>query len=457
MRVRRTTANGVLTCSVIAASYEVAKHQNTENSANNAWNVNMSNGNVNNNNKNNMYHVRPVSADAEYRMFELTIWEAYYDCLKGKKSCKQALEYMSIAHEDVPRLAYEIWTGVYKPSPSTCFMVTFPKYREVFAAAFRDRIVHHWICLRLNPLFEERHISLGNVSHACRKGFGTRTAIGQAEENIMRVSEGYTKSAWVCKDDVVGFFMNIEKAIMWRMLHELVTEQYHGDHKEVLLRLTEITVMNRPEQGCILNSPVEMWQFLDSGKSLFGTDGKRGMPIGNLTTQLEAGYFMSFFDEAVARVFKGRNYGYTRSTDDIVIVCDDKDFMLKAVKVLHRWARIYLHIRFHEDKVCIQPVAHGVKFLGQWIKPYRRYTINRTVGRFEDKVKQCVRECEDGITPIRQEYWVQVFNSYFGFLAQTRSYRIRRHIKSLLTDEWYRYFILVNNRKIKARQKVWKR
>ena len=146
-------------------SYEDAESQKdsnfwsaSENNTTNSYNVNFQNGNVNNN-KYNSYVVRAVTAFHDYhpvpQAFLDSVWEAYRDCMHGKFRSKQAIEYMTKAAEDIPVLAYELWSKTYKPGTSTCFMVLYPKPREVFAASFRDRIVHHWICLRLEPLFEK--------------------------------------------------------------------------------------------------------------------------------------------------------------------------------------------------------------------------------------------------------------------------------------------------------------
>lgn len=87
--------------------------------------------------------------------------------------------YRLIWHEDLLDLAREVYERTYRPTTSTCFIVTRPKLREVFAANFRDRIVQHWLCLRLEPLFEARFVEHGNVSFNCRKGFGTFACIDQ--------------------------------------------------------------------------------------------------------------------------------------------------------------------------------------------------------------------------------------------------------------------------------------
>lgn len=193
-RVLHNPLNGRFTVMDLTArhSYEDAKPQKdsnywsvTENNSNNAWNVNFNNGNVNNNNKYNSNVVRPVAAcGGLYDVFYQSVVYAYKDCLRGKMASVQAVEYMQIAYVDLPCLAWELWTGIYKPTTSTCFLVRYPKLREVFAANFRDRIVHHWVCLRLEPLFEERFIMQGNVSFNCRKGFGTDKCVQHCAEGM---------------------------------------------------------------------------------------------------------------------------------------------------------------------------------------------------------------------------------------------------------------------------------
>lgn len=130
--------NGRLTAGQKPFSYKDAKPQedssnqwsSTENNRNNARNVNFSNGNANNNNKNNGNVVRPVAASQDYDVpeaFVVSVWEAYFDCLRGKMRSKQAVEYMEIADEDIPKLALELWSGTYHPGTSTCFPCTLPQ------------------------------------------------------------------------------------------------------------------------------------------------------------------------------------------------------------------------------------------------------------------------------------------------------------------------------------------
>lgn len=273
MRVRGISINGRLTdMGKTHVSYDDAKPFLSENNQNNSWILNFGSGYLYISNKYNSYYVRPCTASVDFRTFMDSMYKAYENCLKGKTCSVQALEYMPSASVDVEWLAEEVYHFNYKPSTSACFMVTFPKLREVFAAALRDRVIHHWICIRLLPLFEERCYELGNVSHACRKGYGTKTAIAQVQEGMIRVSDHLQKEAWIYKGDIVGFFMNISKTILWNMLEDLIKRKYVGEDMDILLYLVRVTVLHHPEKLCTIQSPMEMWKLIRQDKSMFFID-----------------------------------------------------------------------------------------------------------------------------------------------------------------------------------------
>ena len=392
-RVPHNPLNGRFTTvgHAVRRSYDDAKPQehsnywsSTEYNTTNAWNVNFGSGNVNNNNKYNTNNVvRPVAAldglSHDFPLFYLTVIEAYHDCMRGKRTSPLALEDMKIAQEDLLRLAIELYTGTYTPGPSTCFLVKYPKLREVFAANFRDRIVHHWVCLRLEPLFEERFISQGNVSFNCRKGFGTDACVRHCADGMKRVSDGFTKPAWVFKGDLTGFFMSIDKKLLWYLLERFITRWHRRWQREgwqridyeilsrlglsempemywdILIRTVEVIVMHHPENDCVLNSPITLWEGLAPNKSLFGCGDEKGEPIGNLTTQLFANFLMSFFDMYVLFLFRRKNFSYERFVDDWDNQCDDLDFLLSAIPKMEVFLRDKLKLEMHKVQKRCKP------------------------------------------------------------------------------------------------------
>lgn len=102
----------------------------------------------------------------------------------------------------------EINNGTYTPGKSIAFVVEKPVKREIFAADFRDRIVHHLIINKLNPLFEKQFIY---DSYACRVNKGTHFGINRVTRFIRQCSQNYQLPCYILKLDVEGFFMHIEK------------------------------------------------------------------------------------------------------------------------------------------------------------------------------------------------------------------------------------------------------
>lgn len=438
------------------ASYEDARAKEyaatnywscTENSSNNAWNLNFGNGNLNgNNNKYNAYRVRAVAAfGTDFERFLSSVDEAFECCMKGKTRSKQAVDYLMIAEEDIVDLAIEMWTGEYKPSTSTCFLLTYPKLREVFAAHFRDRIVHHWICLRLNPLFEERFTRQGNVSHNCRKGFGTKTAVESACRGMEYVSCHYRKDAWVFKGDLVSFFMSIDKHILWRLLKRFIDREYMGEYKDILVDLTRITVFHRPELDCVFNTNIDRWEDLPESKSLLRNEPDNGGPIGNITTQLFANFLLSYLDMYVCWIMRRSGYHYVRFVDDFLLICDDKDVLKDAIRKIEAFLLASLRLRLHKDKRYFQHVSHGVLFVGSYIKPGRIYLGNRTASKFISKVHGYERKASScDLDLYEREHMIASINSYFGACKGRSTYNIRKRVFGEFDHGLFKYMYVRN-------------
>jgi len=430
----------------------------SENSQNNSWNVNFSNGNFNNNNKNNSNNVRAVAAlDDRY----VEGWlDALDDCCRRKKMSPQCVMYRLSWHLDILELAREVYERTYHPTTSICFMVTRPKLREVFAANFRDRIVQHWLCLRLEPLFEQRFVAQGNVSFNCRRGFGTLACIKRLAENVRQVSNDYHDEAWFAQFDVQGFFMSIDCEVLLKYLLPFIREHwswwertpFEGD-LDLVLWLTEVIVRHRPQDDCKRKGKLSLWKQLPKKKSLFHVKKMRGEPIGNLTSQLFANFYMSVFDAWATEEAEHRGARYVRFVDDFVFVCKYKDDALFFRRESKEQLRFLLNIRMHPDKVYIQEVKKGAKMVGGVVKPHRTYLSNRTVGGFRNTVVRLEAACEQrDRDAIEKE--VKSINSYMGFLIHHKSYAIRRKAFTGLKFFWKVCYIKGRFKTIKAKKGV---
>ena len=411
----------------------------SENNRTNYWNVNFGSRNFNNNNKNNSNSVRPVVA-----LGEETIegWiEARDDCYRHKLSSPQCDEWRVTRGEvDLWMLIQEVYSRTYTPSESICFVVTRPKIREIFAADFRDRIVQHWIALRLNPLFERRFITNGNVSFNCRVGFGVDKAIERIVYSTKVISNEYTSDAYYLKIDLKSFFMSIDGEILWHQLRELIENEYHESDKDTLLYLTEITVRHRPQDYCRRKGRIHLWDKLPKDKSLFSISEWRAMPIGNITSQLFANYHLCGFDEWAVKLCDENDALYVRFVDDIVVTAKTKEFALRFKREATAWLRENLKLRLHPNKVYLQHVTKGVKTLGRVVKPNRVYSAGTVMGGLYDAIGEMELECEKTVRDHgdlrRLAYLCDSLNSYLGFLSHTQSYAIRRRMFGRLRWFW---------------------
>ena len=108
-------------------------------------------------------------------------FDAYFECRRRKRNTMNAARFEFNYETNLVKLCREVNTGKYKIGPSITFIVERPKKREIFAADFRDRIIHHILISRLNPLFEERFIE---DSYSCRAGKGTLYGVQRLKNKI---------------------------------------------------------------------------------------------------------------------------------------------------------------------------------------------------------------------------------------------------------------------------------
>jgi len=344
---RVTGSHDLVKNKLVHAASASNRWSSSENNQTNAWNVNFSNGNFNNNNK---YNSNVVRAVCEFEN-EVQGWvDAFFDCCRHKKTSHQCTLYRLFAEEDIPRLAYEAISRTYTPTTSTCFVVTRPKLREVFAANFRDRIVQHWICLRLEPLFEQRFQEQGNVSFNCRKEYGTTKAVEKLSNDMKIVSKHYKYEAYIGKFDIRSFFMSIDCQVLEDLLIPFIRQNYEGDDIETLIYLTQATIRHAPQNDCERRGDLTLWDKLEKHKSLFYAQPMTGMPIGNLTSQLFANFYMSYFDEYMLQECGKRDCRYIRFVDDFCITGPRKQDIIDLYNLASKYLSDTLHIQLHIDK-----------------------------------------------------------------------------------------------------------
>ncbi len=407
---------------------------------NNAYNLNFNSSNYdwNNNNRNNGHSVRPVteltaieSGDSS-RHFSITadelltdLYRAYKDARKHKRGRGYQLKFEFHLENNLVELRDELISGNYSAKPSTCFVIHDPKMREVFAANFRDRIVHHLFYNYTHELFERTFI---NDSYSCIKGRGTHYGIERMKYHIRSVSQGYSRKCYVMKIDIKGYFMHINRIILLKTCREVLAKMKYrrsdvsgkiwGDKidYEFVDYLLDRIVNSNPLKNCNVLGQKSDWNNLPQDKSLFYARKDCGLPIGNLSSQLFSNIYMNRFDQYVKRELGCRHYG--RYVDDAYIVSDSREFLHSLIPKIKKFLSEELNLSINPDKLQVIDVNYGIEFLGAFIKPFRNYVSSSSLRRMKRKLRCLPRE-----DPRKLQASV---NSFLGILSHYDSYCLRR-------------------------------
>lgn len=410
-----------------------------ESNSNNAYNLNFNSGdhNTNWNNRNNGFSVRGVSEFADNgqpressRHFSLSkeqllkdLYRAYKDARKHKRGRSYQLRFEYHLEDNLVALRNELFERRYHPSASDCFIIHDPKMREVFAAKFRDRIVHHLFYNYTHRLFERTFI---HDSYSCIEKRGTHFGIERLKHHVRSVSGNFKQPCYVLKVDIRGYFMSIDRNRLRDICIDTIDRHYkrkacpqHEGIPEIdfVKYLLEQVLCFNPIEDCRRIGEVREWEGLPPEKSLFHSDAGCGLPIGNLSSQLFSNVYMNKFDQFAKRELKCRHYG--RYVDDAYIVASDRKELKRLIPRIESFLECELGLKVNQAKTRIFNVYHGVEFLGAFIKPHRTYISTASLKRIVRKVN-LLKYCHDA----RQLQ--SSVNSFLGVLSHYDSYCLRK-------------------------------
>lgn len=357
--------------------------------------------------------------EREYVTIE-EVYAAYYDCCKHKGSTPGCIEYQMNYIANNYQLYIELNLMIYEISKSKAFCVTRPKLREVFCADFRDRIIHHLLAIKFADILESE---MTDKAYACRVGKGTDYGIADVKKQIKRVSDNYTKEAWILRGDLQGFFMSINRSLLYGLLEKVIRKKYHGSDIEWWLWLWKKVITHDPTKNCVRVGDLSLWNKLPKTKSLFTCGEGVGLPIGNLPSQLLANLLLSQFDKLIIERV-GKDGGYGRYVDDFLVISRDEKLLLNILQEARNYLLEELELTLHPHKVILQRAASGVRFTGVLIRPGRTLPNPRTIEHLYDVIDRFVIE-SDPKSEALQRYANRI-NSLMGMLAHCNTYNIRR-------------------------------
>ena len=343
------------------------------------------------------------------------LFQAYFDARGNKRNTINALRFEMNFEENIFSLFEEIISGKYDLKPSICFIVSKPVKREIFAADFRDRVVHHLVYNYISPIFERRFI---HDAYSCRRGKGVHYGIKRAEHFIRSCSNNYKDDCYILKLDVKSYFMSINK----ELLFDLIISEIEKDKRKngefnfsflLVKKLLRIIVFSDPTKECIIKGKRSDWDGLPKGKSLFLSKKGCGLPIGNLTSQLFGNIYLNKLDHFIKEDVGIKYCG--RYVDDILIVHRDKEYLKEVIFQIKKHLITETLLDLHPKKTYLQHFSKGVVYLGLIIKPYRKYLTKRIKNNFycavfESKENKKIKE---------------TVNSFLGIMSHCNSYNLK--------------------------------
>jgi hypothetical protein len=395
------------------------------------------------------------------------LFTAYYDARRNKRNTKSALQFEKNYESNLFELYEEIINRQYQIKPSVCFINYGPVQREIFAADFRDRIVHHLVFNYISPIFERVFI---NDCYSCRKGKGTSYGINRVDGFIRSCSDNYKNNCYILKLDIQGYFMAINKdllfaktkAILEKFRYRVLKEKEPVSEKwvdiinfELVYYLLEKIIYNNPVVNFVRKGSSNDWQGLPPSKSLFYSGDGCGLPIGNLTSQLFSNIYLNDFDHWIKHNLQCKYYG--RYVDDFIIIHQDRAFLKGLIPKIKKYLKEGIMLDLHPKKVYLQHHSKGVQFLGSFIKPYRIYIINRTKGKFYSSLNKWnfyIEQAENKqLNKQNLQLLLSSVNSYLGLLSQYQSYKLRKKmILGKMSKEFWEYVYLLDARKLVAKK-----
>jgi len=331
------------------------------------------------------------------------LYLAWRKARKGKTRKAQVIAFERDVEDNLLRLLDELDAGVYEPGEHTNFYVYEGKRRKISAAPFRDRVVHHALCNVIEPIFDRRFI---HDSYACRAGKGTHRALDRCTHFARRCR-------YVLQCDVEKFFPSIDHEILAGILGRTVRD------RRVMALMRRILENGR---GILDDEAPQAWF---PGDDLFAVLRPKGLPIGNLTSQLWANVYLNELDHFLKRRLGVR--AYVRYADDFLIFGESKAHLWHTRREVVAFLAD-LRLTPNPRSFQVFPVRRGIDFLGFRVYPDHRRLLRANVRRARVRMRRLDRLYERGVVNVEH-----VTARVLGWVAHARhgdTWGLRRSVLS---------------------------
>lgn len=305
------------------------------------------------------------------------LFNAWSKFSKGKRKKTDVMEFEFNLEDNLFELAESLVTKTYKHGIYERFVIHDPKRRVIHKARVRDRIVHQALVNIVEPIFDQRFIY---DSYSCRINKGSHRAVKRLHYWINKIGQNHTKTVYALKCDIKLFFASV--------------------HHDLLLKLFSRWIQDTDT----------LWLarvIIDS----FHVSHSKGVPLGNVTSQLFANVYLNEFDRFVKHSLREKYY--MRYCDDFLILHRSRDYLVGLISSIQNFLENELGLSLHGKKIIIRTPSQGIDFLGYVVLEYA------TVLRSKTK-KRMIRKVNYGNLP-----------SYLGLCSHADAYEVGQHIKNM--------------------------
>ncbi|MBN2094330.1 MAG: group II intron reverse transcriptase domain-containing protein [Candidatus Zambryskibacteria bacterium] len=312
------------------------------------------------------------------------LYTSWQEFLPGKKNKNDIAEFSLNLSGNIFKLHRDLKDKNYKHDDYTAFNISDPKPRDIHKASVKDRLLHHAVYRIIYPYFDKLFIF---DSYSCRNFKGTHKALKRFEKLNRKVSQNNTKQCWILKCDIKKCFASIDQKIVIRIMKKFIKDQN-------IIWLIE--------------------RIINSFKSF---DEFKGLPLGNLTSQIIVNIYLNELDQFIKNKLKIKYY--MRYADDFVIFFRDKDYLWELVPKISNFLDEELKLKLHPHKLFVQTLSSGVDFLG-WVH-FPRHRVLRTATK---------RKMFRNIKLKTDEKIEDTINSYLGMLKWGNGRKLGNEIRN---------------------------
>lgn len=314
------------------------------------------------------------------------LFQAWPEFRKGKKKRKDLQIFERYLEDNLFSLQQSLQNKTYRHGSYQAFFVHDPKKRHIHKASVADRVVHNLLYKYLHDTFDKTFIY---DSYSCRVEKGTHKGVGRLENFARKSSKNYTRPCWALKCDIKKFFASVDHKILLKLLKRKII------NTNIRWLLSEVLHSFQLEQGV----------------------GK-GIPLGNLTSQVFANIYMNELDQFIKHKLKVKYY--LRYADDFLILSSRFNDLNHLVKLVKQFLQERLKLKLHPGKIILKRLDWGVDFLGYIVLPHYILPRTKTKRRMFNKLRG----------KIGSESFYQSLQSYLGYLGHANSYRLTQQLKN---------------------------